>query len=73
MTPKKIRPDDPRPTAPTWNFEIGGRAKDFAGLTSEGRSWRTETPSWFAADSASSGEITKLGLSIVLVDPVWAA
>ncbi|KAE8682575.1 hypothetical protein F3Y22_tig00111238pilonHSYRG00230 [Hibiscus syriacus] len=44
LTPKKIQPDDPIPTAPTWNLEIGGRAKVWADLTNDGRSWSTVWP-----------------------------
>ncbi|KAL4335739.1 hypothetical protein GQ457_07G039970 [Hibiscus cannabinus] len=65
LTPRKIRPDDPIPTAPTWYLEIGGRAKIWADLTNEGRSWSTVWPDCLAICSASAESITNLGRSIL--------
>lgn len=73
LPPKKIRPEDPSPTAPTWKFEIGGLARVWADLTSVGRSWRTVSPDFWAIDSASAASITNLGRSIFWVSGLTRA
>lgn len=58
LTPTKIRPEAPRPTAATGKLEMGGRARVWAGETREGRSLAMgEEWAW-----ASDADITNLGL-----------
>ena len=64
MTPKNTLPDDPRPTAPTWYLEIGGRAKLCADLTRVGRRRGIVRADCLAKDSASGASITNLVPSI---------
>lgn len=64
----KIRPVDPNPTAPTGKLEIGERARVWADLTNEGRSWRRFRSEFLAIDSASEDSITNLDRSIFVVD-----
>lgn len=65
MTPIKIRPDGDNPTAPTWKLEMGGRARDWAEVTSDGRSWVRVRDEDLAMDLASVASITKTGRSIL--------
>ena len=70
LTPRKIRPLDPSPTAPTWYLDMGGRASFWAEFTRDGKSCITVSPAFSAFDSASDASITNLDRSIcrILLD-----
>lgn len=59
-----ILPERERPTAATWNLEIGGRARVWAELTSDGRSWVSVRFEDSAINWASEASIWNLGWSI---------
>lgn len=40
-----MRPEEPNPTAPTWNLDMGGRARGWACLTRDGRRWMEDEES----------------------------
>lgn len=42
LTPRKMRPSEAKPTAPTGKLEMGTRARSLADGTRVGRSWRGE-------------------------------